>query len=387
MFVRLLDVAFSTNPSEQSGKLFGRAREPSTCKEANQVCLKGHNSIANSTPIPSMILVGVSKEQHICVNILDAIQYVVTMLPTEIADSMKLVEQSTVAAEPLPSVGLYFESSNYHDKLRKTVDLLKRLDLPACSLVMIQWFSGAWDPDATKNNQNGVWSMFLTLMFGPNMEEIVIHAAVRPKSSNHAVTVQQVLDSVKALEETFIVRDVPQQRGNIQIRVATALIQVDQLERAELWGGLHHASNRGRCHGIVAGYDDIKHSCYGWCGTCMTSIVSGMLSTELPPALFLCQECALYDPTSALLTGTVPKEIKNASFQHSNDAGNLEVASLDSFTEGTMAANEISGTNGVDPWLPPVGSPVAKSVPDTSLDETGSPPEPIVYTVDKSLLM
>lgn len=352
--VRLVDAAFKTPPAERCGALFGRAKVPCTITEANRICLTGSNSISKLLPLPRMELVGQQKEQHVCVHPLDAIQHAFAHMSVETSGKLKVVTQTTVPPEMPTKVSSYFESKDYQDELRKTVEILKRRDEECCVQIMIRWFSDAWDPDGTKRNRNGVWSMFMTLMFGPGLDEVVFPVAAGPKSGDHAVAVQWVLNEIKKLGETFIVRDVVGQR-NVRTRVATALIQVDRLERGELWGGLHHAANRGRCYGVVAGYDTVSHPCYAACAACTKKLVNSMLSDELDESNG-CNKCAAYDATSKLLTGPMPKAIQKAKFLSTFDGNLGELLEKDTSQLSPEEQERCAVIS--DPSIAPPGRPV-----------------------------
>lgn len=363
-FVRILDVAMDALPTDRLGPKFGRATIPRTLNSAYRICLRGSHAITESLPLPRIVTVGSRKEEHACVYPLDVVQYAFATLPAEALAGIPFVTKDHVAPVPAEKVDNYFQSSDYCAEVSQTVESLKTYDLTATILIMVRWFSDGWDPNSTKNNRNGVWSLVMTVMLGPNagMKEVVFPLAVGPKSADHAPALDWVLGHVESLSDEYhIVRDVPNLR-NARIRFATALIQVDRLEKEELLGSLHHASNRGKSHGVVAAYETLHHESYRPCSRCVKKIVILMLESDLSSPLPDCEHCACYDPTSSLLMGPVPPPIATAVFpfpattEFNND--NQEDSSFASLVSNS-------------PWLPPPCRPVPcvdAALPDSAPD-------------------
>lgn len=362
-FVRLIDQSMNHDPSDRFGPRFGRATVPSTENDAYRICLRGSHGVTPSLPLPRTVTVGSPTEQHVCVHPLDVVEYAFATLPPEILSAIPLVARDSVPPVPPGSVRTYYESSDYTAEVADTVSALRKSPFTATLLVTARWFSDGWDPNSTKDNRNGVWSLLMTVMFGPHsgLKEVVFPLAVGPKSGDHSPAIQWVLQEIRKLSEFVVVRDVPNRR-NVLVRLCTALIQVDRLERGELWGGLNHASNRGKSHGVVAGYDTVAHDKYPSCPKCVKQVLKKLLEDHditQNSNLLSCCECASYDPTSSLLTGPLPAPIAASVFPSVIDP------------HARFPTNSFASVINTAPWQPPHGRPVPTrdpSLPDSPRD-------------------
>jgi hypothetical protein len=355
-------------PPEDEAKVFGPVKIPRNFKDADRQCITGANSVMKATPIPGMEIVGDGKGQHVVVEPSDILQCLFAHIPVDACEGVDVVTLMTPELLDVEGgyVCSYFESKAYREEFSKTHHLLKDAKLPASLLLSFKLWSDSWDPDSTKNNRNGIWSFLWTFMLGQDGPRVVFPVAIGPKSGDHDVAIRWFFKRLKAMGEFPVVRYVHAKK-NVRVNLRLGLYNVDRLERGEIWGGLNHASNRGKCHGVVHGYDTVFHPKHPACCECLKFLVhtmstmnGGIVPDQGSERLAACKQCGCYEPVPSnhLTSGEYPEVFKKKHFLTDYD-GNLNdlKAQISMSGGGAPHTGEKHCIVG-DPSQPPLERPV-----------------------------
>ena len=368
-FAWLSDVLLNM-PRDQEGPTLGPIHVPRNHEEADKVCITSLASVLKSTPVPSMQVITNGDEEHVVVDPLDTLHYFCAITPKNTFDSTAVITASMKDPDDAPDiVSSYFDSRAFSKQMASSIADMRSSRMASSSLTApsqdinvsaalftsFKLWSDGWDPDGIKNNRNGVWSLVWTIMIGSG-PEFVFPLAVGPKSADHGPALRFVLDRIRSAGDYVTVRHLSAGK-NVRIRLDLALYNVDRLERGELWGGLNHSSNRGKCHGVVSGFPGDK-CCDGLrrqaaCDACLKQLVRVMLNPDLPQVSPVCSQCACYDPVpdNGCTNGPIPSTLLEAKFvpYHGNKQSWV-----------TMVADQSSWgcLVGADPSQPPSERPV-----------------------------
>jgi hypothetical protein len=318
-FVWLTSTLFSTDRAEE-GTLFGPIQVPTNLVDASRICMTGNNSILKAVAIPKLLLVpATGAQQHAVVDPIDCLTLLFMSLPKDSIENIPIIHASLEDPACPSEVSSYFQSKAFIDTMTKAIhDMKLGSEHTAALLLSFKLWSDGWDPDGTKSNRNGVWSLVWTIMIGEG-PAFVFPLAIGSKSFDHQPVLRWILDRISSMGEYITLYHLAAKR-NVRVKLNLALYNVDRLERGELWGGMNHSANRGKCHGVVYGFVGGKkcdrRQRNSACPDCVKSLVVTMLNPEMEQDSPLCLKCACYDPlpTNNCTTGPIPEDILQADF-------------------------------------------------------------------------
>jgi hypothetical protein len=314
----------------QAQQVFDQISLPKNVSVAKAICITNVHSIQRSLPIPKVMIIS---SDHVVIDPNDSLRWFFSTASVEVISRLRSIH---IDMDP-PQVPAGSVMESYHDSkayigiVADCLDELKADDsFKSFLLADASIWSDAFDPASNKDNRNSVWCMLLYFRASRGSGMSAIPLAIGNKSGDHSVAIRDVLGRIRAMGTYFSVHNVNTKK-NHRIKTEVGHINVDRLEKGELWGGLHHQTNRCKSFPIIAGFKgdkdcEVKYK-QGCCPDCVKDLTQLYLNPSLTGVILPCPDCAQHDHmpgNNTILNSAAPPALRAPTYEHLEE-GSLRV--------------------------------------------------------------